>query len=164
MLGVAAIIFAVDQATKFLIEQNILPYQSASIISGLEWLIQFTHIFNTGAAFGTFQQFGGVFTVLAFMVIFGILITIMTTPRMFGQFWSRFAAGLALGGAAGNLWDRLTRGYVVDFVDIGFLPIFNMADLAIVTGILILAYFLWDDDDPVTNPVQTANQPMESSQ
>jgi signal peptidase II len=47
----------------------------------------------------------------------------------------------------GNLLDRLVHGYVVDFVDIGFWPIFNLADLSIVSGVTILAYFLWDEED-----------------
>jgi len=54
--------------------------------------------------------------------------------------------GLQLGGAIGNLLDRIRFGHVVDFVDIGFWPIFNVADLAIVTGVAILAYCLWHED------------------
>jgi signal peptidase II len=55
--------------------------------------------------------------------------------------------GLQLGGALGNLLDRITRGYVVDFVDIGFWPIFNVADLSIVLGVTLLAYHLWNEEN-----------------
>ncbi|MDX1523266.1 MAG: signal peptidase II, partial [Anaerolineae bacterium] len=48
----------------------------------------------------------------------------------------------------GNLLDRVIHGYVVDFIDIGFWPIFNIADMSIVIGVSILAYFLWDEDEP----------------
>jgi len=55
--------------------------------------------------------------------------------------------GLQLGGAMGNLLDRILRQYVVDFVDIGFWPIFNIADLSIVIGVTVLAYFLWEEEN-----------------
>jgi signal peptidase II len=64
----------------------------------------------------------------------------------------RLSLGLQLGGAVGNLLDRLRSGYVVDFIDIGFWPIFNLADLAIVVGVAVLAYHLWREDQRAINP------------
>jgi signal peptidase II len=61
--------------------------------------------------------------------------------------WVRVSLGLQLGGALGNLLDRIPRGYVVDFVDIGFWPIFNVADLSIVLGVTLLAYHLWNEEN-----------------
>jgi signal peptidase II len=66
--------------------------------------------------------------------------------------WIRISAGLILGGAMGNGIDRILRNYVVDFVDVGFWPIFNIADLSVVVGVAILAYFLWQEEshpDPI---------------
>ena len=63
-----------------------------------------------------------------------------------GSWLVRLSLGLQLGGAIGNLLDRIRYGHVVDFIDIGFWPIFNVADMAIVTGVGILAYCLWRDD------------------
>jgi signal peptidase II len=66
-----------------------------------------------------------------------------------GYWLVRVSLGLQLGGAIGNLLDRIRYGYVVDFVDIGFWPIFNVADAAIVSGVGILAYCLWREDHVV---------------
>jgi len=82
--------------------------------------------------------------IIAVVVIVGIIIFHNQLPTE--NIWVRISLGLQLGGAMGNLVDRIVRGYVVDFVDIGFWPIFNIADLSIVTGVALLAYHLWDED------------------
>jgi signal peptidase II len=61
--------------------------------------------------------------------------------------WVRLSLGLQLGGTLGNLMDRMIRGFVVDFIEIGFLPIFNLADVAIVTGLAMLAYYFWQQEE-----------------
>lgn len=91
--------------------------------------------------------------VIALVVIAGIIALHHHLPTE--NIWIRISLGLQLGGAMGNLLDRLTRGYVVDFVDVGFWPIFNIADISIVMGVGILAYHLWDieeDDIGSNNP------------
>lgn len=142
ILSIAALVFVLDQATKFLVVQFIPLYQSWAPLPGLARVFQFTFTTNTGAAFGIFPQLGGVFMVVAIVVIASIVIFYHHLP--IENFWVRVSLGLQLGGALGNLFDRLTRGYVVDFVDIGFWPIFNLADLSIVIGVALLAYQLWD--------------------
>ncbi len=82
--------------------------------------------------------------IIAVIVIAGIIIFHNQLPTE--NIWVRISLGLQLGGAMGNLIDRIFRGYVVDFVDIGFWPIFNIADLSIVIGVALLAYHLWDED------------------
>ena len=118
--------------------------ESWSLVPALSKLIKFTHIANTGAAFGMFPQLGNIFMVIAVIVIAGIIIFHKQLPTE--NIWVRISLGLQLGGAMGNLVDRILRGYVVDFVDIGFWPIFNIADLSIVVGVTILAYHLWDEE------------------
>ena len=141
-MGIAALVFALDQVTKFLVVENIPLEGSLSLYPALDRLLKFTFITNTGAAFGMFAQMGLVFIVIAFVVIAGIIVFHHQLPTE--NFWIRLSLGLQLGGAMGNLLDRIVRGYVVDFVDVGFWPIFNIADVSIVLGVAILAYHLWD--------------------
>jgi signal peptidase II len=143
---IAVIIFALDQVSKLLVLRNIPEGESWGLFPALSRLFRFTFITNTGAAFGMFPQLGGTFMVVAIVVIAGIVLFYHHLP--IGNFWIRLSLGLQLGGALGNLVDRIMHGYVVDFVDIGFWPIFNLADLSIVTGVMILAYFLWNEDNP----------------
>lgn len=140
----AIAVFILDQASKFLVLQNIPQGDSWSLFPTLSRIFRFTFITNTGAAFGMFPQWGGIFMVIAIVVIGAIVLFYHYLPVE--NIWIRFSLGLQLGGAMGNLIDRLMHGYVVDFVDIGFWPIFNLADLSIVTGVTILAYFLWDEE------------------
>ncbi len=150
-MGIAAVVFALDQATKFLVVQNIPLYGFWSVSPNLARLFRFTFITNTGAAFGMFPQLGRVFELVAVLVIVGIFFFFHHLPTE--NLWVRLSLGLALGGAGGNLLDRLVYGYVVDFIDIGFWPIFNVADFSIVIGVTILAYHLWDEE-PTSDRVE----------
>lgn len=110
----------------------------------LDRLIRFTFITNTGAAFGMFPQLGAIFMLIAIIVIATIIVFHEQLPTE--NLWVRISLGLQLGGAMSNLLDRFTRGFVVDFVDIGFWPIFNIADVSIVLGVGILAYHFWEKE------------------
>ena len=157
ILGVGALIFALDQLTKYLVVTHLQYGESWSLLPHLERLFKFTFIINTGAAFGMFPQLGNVFTLIAVVVIGGIVFFHHHLPTE--NLWVRVSLGLQLGGALGNVIDRLTRGYVVDFVDIGFWPIFNLADLAIVVGVLVLAHHLWDEAE-VQSETKSATSPL----
>ena len=146
ILGVAAIIFGLDQVTKYLVLKYIPLEESWGYLPGLARLFKLTFIQNTGAAFGMFPQMGTILMAIAVVVVIGIILFHHHLPVE--NIWVRLSLGLQLGGAMGNLLDRIIHGYVVDFIDIGFWPIFNIADSAIVTGVTILAYFLWDEEDP----------------
>lgn len=147
ILGIAALVFGLDQATKYWVVQNVPLNGSWSFLPALAKIFQFTFVINTGAAFGMFPQLGGIFMVIAIVVIASIIIFYRHLPTH--NIWVRLSLGLQLGGALGNLLDRITRGYVVDFVDIGFWPIFNVADLSIVLGVTLLAYYLWNEEQSV---------------
>jgi signal peptidase II len=132
-----------DQWTKWLVRSN-LPFQSPWNPPWLEWLSPYArivHWHNSGAAFGSFQSGNTVFTVLAILVIFAIL---YYYPRVDPRDWTlRLAMGLQLGGASGNLIDRLQRGRVTDFISIGTFPVFNIADSAISVGVAVLLLGVW---------------------
>jgi signal peptidase II len=145
ILGIAVFIFALDQVTKLWVVQNIPERGSWSFFPFLAKIFQFTYITNTGAAFGMFPQLGGAFMIIAIVVIASIVMFYRHLPTE--NIWVRVSLGLQLGGALGNLVDRITRGHVVDFVDIGFWPIFNVADLSIVLGVTLLAYHLWNEEN-----------------
>jgi signal peptidase II len=150
VIGIAAIIFALDQASKFLVVKYIPLGESWSLWPALARLVQFTFITNTGAAFGMFPQLGTIFLVIAIVVMIGLPIFFHQLPTE--NLWVRISVGLLLGGAMGNGIDRILRSYVVDFVDIGFWPIFNVADLSIVTGVCILTYCLWEEEHTMNSP------------
>jgi signal peptidase II len=132
----AGAIIALDQWTKYLVRET-LPFQA--IWSPWPWLTPFARIVhwkNTGAAFGIFQGFGNVFTILAIIVSIAILYYFPQVPR---RDWTlRLAMGLQLGGAVGNLIDRLFFGSVTDFISVGNFAVFNVADASISIGVAIL--------------------------
>ncbi|MBN1220747.1 MAG: signal peptidase II [Anaerolineae bacterium] len=142
----AAVIFALDQATKYLVLRYIPEGGSWSFHPTLARIFQFTHITNSGAAFGSFPGLGDVFKFVAVFVIIGIIIFYYHLPTEY--IGVRLSLGLIVGGAMGNLLDRFVRinEAVVDFVDIGFWPIFNVADISILVGVGILAYYLWNEE------------------
>lgn len=143
-LIVAPIILLIDQITKRLVEANIPLYTSWAPIPGLESVIQFTHTANTGAVFGLFQGTSMFFAALAMVVAAGIVYFSLTLPG--GQWLLRLALGLQLGGALGNLTDRLRIGHVTDFIDIGPWYIFNVADMALIGGIILFGIVLIRDE------------------
>ncbi len=112
--------------------------------SWLEWLTPFARIVNwsnSGAAFGTFQRGNTVFSILAIIVIAAI---IYYYPRVTPGDWTlRLAMGMQLGGAAGNLIDRLIMHRVTDFIAVGSFPVFNVADASISVGVVVLLLGVW---------------------
>ncbi|MCS6848045.1 MAG: signal peptidase II [Anaerolineae bacterium] len=139
LLLVAGITLLADIITKRIVEAQIPLYTSIPFIGPyLSW----THTQNTGAAFSLFQN-GGVFFIVVAIVVSAVIL--YYAPRLpAGDWLSRVALGLQLGGAVGNLLDRLRQGYVTDFIhfqipEIGFdWPVFNIADSAIVVGVILL--------------------------
>lgn len=126
-----------DQLTKAIAVARLDEGESVRALDGI---LYWTLHRNPGAAFGLFQRLPVLFTVLAVAVIAGIL-AVARRPR---TLWSAAALGLVLGGAAGNLVDRIVRppgpfrGHVVDFIDFRVWPTFNLADAAIVAGAIMI--------------------------
>jgi len=123
----ASIILFVDQLTKFL-----LIGAHIRIIEGLLYL---NHVNNTGAGFGILK---GSTTLLIFFSIFVIGLIIFYLDKFPKNKYHMVAVGLILGGTLGNLVDRVFRGHVIDFIDLTFWPVFNVADSAISIGAVML--------------------------
>ena len=136
----AILVFVLDQATKYVIVQSVPLNTSWNPLPGLSYIVVATHVVNTGAAFGLFPDQGTLFIVIAVVVVVAIVSYYRYLPA--DRLLIRASLGLQLGGALGNLVDRVHYGYVVDWIDFKVWPVFNVADAAIVTGVAILAYFL----------------------
>ena len=143
LLGLAGVVIALDQWTKWLVRTNI-PFEQTWLPESLLWLMPYARIVhwsNSGAAFGSFQNGNTVFTILAIIVIIAIF---YYYPRVEAGDWAlRLAMGLQLGGAAGNLIDRLMAGKVTDFISVGSFAVFNVADSSISVGVAVLVLGVW---------------------
>ena len=135
-LGLGAAVIVLDQLTKAWIVATITPGESLRIVDDL---VRLVYSRNTGALFGMFRDNATLFGAVSIAVIGGIA---WYHARAAGSVILSAALGLLLGGAIGNLIDRLTRGHVVDFVDAGIGDLrfytFNVADSAISTALLLL--------------------------
>lgn len=143
LFAVAGLIIALDQWTKSLV--RVLPLGNTWLPDGMEWLSPYArviHWYNTGAAFGSFSQFGWLFTILAF-VVSGLIIYYYPQVSKEDK-WLRLAMGMQMGGALGNVIDRLTNnGRVTDFISVGNFAVFNVADASITTGVAVLLVGVW---------------------
>jgi signal peptidase II len=146
---VAAFIVLVDQISKYLVMTRLEVGQSWSIAPWLTPIFRITHVTNTGVAFGMFPGVGTLFAVVQAAVAVTIVVYCWNLPAE--EWLMRVVLALPLGGAIGNLVDRLHRGFVVDFFDLNFWPldswaIFNIADASIVTGVVLLSLLmLWEE-------------------
>ncbi len=133
-------VLLLDQASKYLVETRLPLYGVWAPIPAIEPFFRFLHTTNTGMAFGLFQQGGTILAIVA-VIVSGVIVyfnhTLPGNERLL-----RVALGLQLGGVLGNLIDRVRQGHVTDFFDFGPWPVFNIADLALVTGVVILAYVM----------------------
>lgn len=155
LIGIASLIVLVDQVTKALVVANLDLYEQWAPVESLRHLFTFTYVQNTGAAFGLFQDGGALFAVIALVVVGLIVYFYRELPDAAPLV--RSALGLQLGGAMGNLIDRLTRGYVVDFFDFKFWPVFNIADSAIVVGVISLVVLMWLADRRAAKAAENAD-------
>jgi signal peptidase II len=136
---VAAVMLLADQASKLWIQQHFVACDDTSLPIVPGW-VAFAYTCNKGAAFGLLANETLLFVLIA-LVIIGVLVAyVRFLPA--NRPWLRLSLGLQLGGALGNLIDRLRQGYVVDFISIKAWPVFNIADACVVVGVLILAYHL----------------------
>ncbi len=141
----AAGVLAVDLLTKAIIRAFLQPYESVQVIPGALWL---THIQNEGAAFGMLQGGRWLFVGVAALVLVGVFLYVRSSVDL--SPWAVAALGSISGGSLGNMHDRVVLGSVTDFVDLGWFPVFNVADSAVVvgTGIVVLAVLLGRAEAP----------------
>lgn len=135
-----ALVLALDQGTKALVRAGIDRGESYELVPGL----RLVNVRNKGIAFGLFSQSGTLLTVLTLVALAALLVYFARHPDR-PLAW--LPTGLLLGGALGNMLDRLGRGAVTDFIDVPLWPSFNVADMAITLGVLSLLWVL----DPGTS-------------
>ncbi len=136
----AAVIITADQLTKNWIRTYTgeFPIFKAGIFRIID-------VHNTGSSFGLFQDHNFILTIVAItgiVLVLGFAVLITFRYPLLDTWFSKFTLGLILGGTAGNLIDRLSRGYVTDFIDIGPWPTFNVADSSMICGVILLALFI----------------------
>jgi signal peptidase II len=136
--GLAFAVFIFDLITKSIVRRNLAVGESWP---DEDWLVKITHVTNSGAAFGILQGAGIFLVVTAVIAIGAIVFYYMFPPLEHGLL--RLALGLQLGGATGNLLDRLRFGEVTDFIDFPRYPEFNVADSSIVIGLFVIGAFFF---------------------
>ena len=145
----AAIVLLLDQSTKALIVGWLNWGESWPV----EGFFRFTHARNTGTAFSLFQGHSNILSIVAVIAV-GVLLWVYWSTGA-KSFILRVALGLQLGGALGNLLDRLQQGYVTDFIDVGPWPIFNVADSAISVGMVLMVWYFFTNRDEETTNIAT---------
>lgn len=143
---IAIVVFLFDQLAKKYILKSLSLGQSIPVIKNIFHL---TLVDNSGVAFGLFKNRQTFFIIITSIVILYIALALFFNRKQ-NNLSRRIAFGLILGGACGNLLDRLRHGFIVDFFDLRIWPVFNIADSAITAGIFLLAL------DFIMRPTQEA--------
>lgn len=130
----ASAVFIADRIAKFFVLRNFTEGQSLKVFPGV---FHITFVLNNGIAFGLFKGKSALFAMFSLVAI--LLIIIYAWKLKSVSPLVTIGLGLILGGAAGNLFDRLTTGYIIDFFDFRIWPVFNIADSAITVGVMMLA-------------------------
>ena len=144
-LGIGILVFIIDQLVKHLVVSTMHLGQSLPVIKGI---FHITYVLNPGAAFGMLEHQRWFFILVALATV--LLGAAFYKKLQQESFLMRSGAGLLLGGAVGNLADRIQSGLVVDFLDFRIWPVFNIADIAICAGAGILIFDIWqrrNEDD-----------------
>jgi len=158
LLCLVVVLLALDRLTKELVVRNLAVNESWAPIPALAKVFTITHVQNTGIAFGQLHGLGWVFMVVNIAVLIGV---IAYFPHIPGQLWSlRLASGLIIAGDLGNLIDRvrtaarlvgegstfwaaLSKASVTDMFDFKIWPVFNVADMCLVAGIITVGVVMW---------------------
>lgn len=146
--GVVGGVILLDVATKYVVQRSLRLYDPVPVMGDF---FRLTYIFNRGAAFGLHlgEYSRYIFTALTLVAVVGLFLWYRSTP--IADRTRLLALALVTGGAIGNLIDRVrSRQGVVDFLDFGVgdvrWPVFNVADIAVTTGAILLAFSLWRED------------------
>jgi signal peptidase II len=158
LVGWVLLLLSLDRLTKWLVVRNLAVNESWAPIPALAKVFTITHVQNTGIAFGQLHGLGWIFMLANVIVFFAVLFYFPRIPA--GQRSLRLAAALVLAGDLGNIIDRiltiaraaeqvgsvsaaLSRAYVTDMFDFKVWPVWNVADMCLVAGIIIVAWVLW---------------------
>jgi len=138
---VLAVVF-LDQLTKYLACERLLLNESLAVVPNFLYL---TLVHNQGAAFGILKGKTSLFIFTSAVTIIFIYF-LLTNNQKNHSLGVKMGFALILAGAVGNLIDRISLGYVIDFLDFRIWPVFNLADTAITCGIILLGWrWLWND-------------------
>ena len=129
------VVLIADQVTKHAVNANIPVGTSQKFLPA----INLVHIHNSGVAFGFFSGGGAVVLILTLTALAALVVYFLMRPT---RRWLWLPTGLLVGGALGNLIDRVAHGYVTDFIKLPAWPAFNVSDMAITIGVLSLLYVL----------------------
>ncbi len=131
----ALTVVVLDQATKAIVRAEIARTERVDVLPGVDLV----NTRNRGVAFGLFSEGGALLAIVAAVALAGLLVFFV---RHMERRLVWLPTGLLIGGATGNLLDRVREGSVTDFVDLPLWPAFNVADMAITVGVLALLYVL----------------------
>lgn len=157
--GVAAVVVLIDHLTKWWVRTSFQLYETVPVIEGF---FHFTYVRNPGGAFGLLRDVDAAVRLPLFVVVATVAVGVLVyfvrqlpTEQRFLQ----VALGLVLGGAIGNLIDRVAFGEVIDFLDVFWgeyhWPAFNVADSAISSGVVVLMYYSLFVPDPVEGEAES---------
>lgn len=133
---IPALVYVLDRITKMLAVKNIVQGESVALVPNI---FHITLVYNNGTAFGLLKDRNTPLLWLSLAVIIFIISYIWKKGRDINLKTS-LSLGLILGGALGNLTDRIRLGYIIDFIDFRIWPVFNIADSAITIGLMLLAW------------------------
>jgi signal peptidase II len=139
---IAAVALAVDQLLKLLVITFMQPGQSLAVVPHLIYL---TYAQNPGGAFTILAHRTWLFIVLGIILVVALIVWRIVSPV--DDWRITWSTGLLVGGVLGNLLDRLRTGYVTDYVDFQIWPVFNAADVFILTGVALLIWVLLTTQD-----------------
>jgi signal peptidase II len=173
LILLASFFLTLDQVSKILIRQNLAVGEAWAPIPALSKIFTVTHVQNTGVAFGQLPGLGWLFMLVNLAVLIAIVVLYPRIPR--DQWQLRLSAALILAGDLGNvidrlrtgllaaqrtgsLWTGLSQAYVTDFFDVKIWPVWNVADMCIVSGVAILAWILWQSENAALGSETAADE------
>jgi len=162
LAAIAGLVLALDQWSKVLVRTQL---EVGELWMPLDWLAVYARVINwnnTGAAFGLLPSAGLIFSIVAVGVSAAIIYYFPRVPE--AQTAVRIALALQLGGAVGNLIDRVLLGTVTDFISVASFPVFNVADASITVGVALLVASMWVQDRQARMEPSAGGGPAETGE
>jgi signal peptidase II len=161
LAAITGMVLVLDQLSKYLVRTDLSVGEMWSPTAWLAPYARIIHWNNTGAAFGLLPSAGTIFSIVAIVVTVAIIYYFPRVPE--NQVAIRIALALQLGGALGNLIDRVIVGTVTDFISLATFPVFNVADASITIGTALLLAAMWLDERRRKREQQNAGSGIDSA-